>query len=192
MHWSVFLEAGTRLAELLFVHTCPIWLVLAVSAALMTLIGSRMRRLERDTGITPSPKQVALEFARGKAKALGLTKAWGITGSDRVRAQLYLDFGLIATYVATCAAVALLAAHGLPARTRAEVGLTVTLIWSAAGLLDIVENLLLLQVLPPDDHPGMQRIAYVVVVFKWALVIVGILAVVSELALGAYALVAHL
>ena len=160
-----------RAAAFLIATRCLLWPTFVVGLGTTMLIATRMRRLEHDTDITPLPSPKVLLAVSRVGRAEALTRRWKRVGCERVREQVYSDYELIPAYTVTGILGSLLAASALPAGTeRVAVGWFLGMLWLGAGVLDAIENGLLLVVLSPRPHARWQHAAFAVAAGKWALV----------------------
>jgi hypothetical protein len=179
-----------RAAAFLIATRCLLWPAFVVSLGTTTLIATRMRRLEHDTDLTPLPSPAVLLAVSRVGRAEALMRRWKKVGCERVRAQVYSDFGLIPAYAAAGIFGSLLAASALPSSTlpasvqRVAVGCGLGALWLGAGVVDAIENGLLLLVLPPKSHSRWQHVALAVGSCKWALVILARLGMFGTLVRG--------
>jgi len=122
---------------------------------------------------------IDLEFAASTARLAELVAVWGAAGVESARQSLTLDFVFIPCYVLVFSGLALIV-------TRAATG-----VWQRYGLytiglpvlaggLDVIENLVLLNSLPPATGEALM-VAAVCAGLKFALLAVTLLYVVAAL-----------
>ena len=128
-------------------------------AGLALLVGSGfvMRKQIAVMKSTGGPGIVPFEKARDVASMEAILDAWGEKGRAAARGSLLVDFAFVAGYVAltvslACASAAVLRDHGWDAWTWLAV--VSGLAYAVAGLLDVVENVLLLRALGSGGVPS--------------------------------------
>ena len=134
----------------------PAWATLAAGAVATVVVGSRFRRSERVMRRANGRGIVALEVARGPAKAREIVTTWGDDGVEAARESVRLDWAFIPSYVTLGASIALLS--GAPVAAGAIV---------VAGVCDLAENVGLGRVL--DGRYDAQWLTFSASVTKWAL-----------------------
>jgi hypothetical protein len=154
---------------------CVLWPALVLGATAYVLLGMRMRTLGADTDVSPPPRQVTLELAWTPRAAERLIRAWAEIGCSRVRRQISLDFALILGYLLAGSAATLLAAREFARSAPSLSGLSklALVFWVVAAALDVLENVLLLKVLPPTRLYRLQAVASACATIKFALVALG-------------------
>lgn len=91
---------------------------------------------------------VDLEFAGAPARLAEMTAAWGAAGTDAARQSLWLDFLFMPAYALLFAGLALMVARATSSLAQ-TLGLWLTLMPFAAWAWDLLENVMLLNALPP-------------------------------------------
>jgi hypothetical protein len=124
------------------------------------VIGAPMKELGRQLRTPLSSGIVALELARSPLHARLIVRAWGPQGSQAAVKQTRLDFLWVIAYVAILAALAALSAswhrrYGL--HSMATLGEIMVFVSILAGLLDWIENVLMLTTIRREAGSGLGR-----------------------------------
>jgi hypothetical protein len=116
------------------------------------------------------------ELAFTAEHAGAMLDAWGPEGQAAMRTSLLIDFGFIPAYALALAGITLLAARA-QGGWLARLGFFLTLAALAAGLFDVLENLMLLILLGRDPVPGLPplvagisasiKFAFIILVFVY-------------------------
>ncbi|GAA4459459.1 hypothetical protein [Phytohabitans houttuyneae] len=136
---------------------------LTVVMAAALVVGSwplaMMHRAERIMRGTGGPGIVPFELAESPREADRYMRAWGTTGRRAARQSIHWDFPFIAVYVTLLAAAAL---HVADRADAAGYSVLLVIAWGAAilavaaGVLDVVENVVLLRTL--SEHDGVHAV----------------------------------
>lgn len=127
---------------------------------------------------------IDLEFA-GTARRLGeMMAAWGEAGDRAAALSLWVDFAFMPAYALLFAGLTLLAARAVSGRWQ-TIGLWLTLAPFAAWAFDALENVMLLNALPPalPTDAGLTTAAVAAAIkFGWLLMSAGYVLAVGGLA----------
>lgn len=143
-------------------------IALAVTVGMWTIFGFIHRALEPYTILD-------LEFAWAPARLGEMAAHWGEAGNAAARLSLWVDFAFMPAYALLFSGVTLLAARALPGRWQTA-GLWLGLAPFAAWAFDALENVMLLNALPPaaPSEAGLM-VAGAAAAVKFALLVAGAL-----------------
>ena len=136
----------------------------------MALSGGRLNGKQTPLGI------VALELAGTESKAREVIAAWDGAARRRAISAVKLDYAFIVLYVVTLGRACIVTAERLRGRRRlAAAGMLLGYAQWAAGLLDAIENAVLLKMLHGDPAQPWPRVARLCAIPKFVLVTLGLL-----------------
>jgi hypothetical protein len=116
---------------------------------------------------------IDLEFARTTQRLSEMTMAWGEAGNSAAALSLWVDFAFMPAYALLFAGLTLLAARAVSGAWR-TLGLWLTLAPFVAWAFDALENVMLLNALPPaaPTNAGL-TVAAVAAAIKFGLLLIG-------------------
>jgi hypothetical protein len=120
-------------------------------------------------------KIVALELARTASKAADLMRRWGPAGQRAARVSVYFDFAFLVAYSTFLALACAVLGRVSGLEWVTTLGATLALALWAAGALDAVENIALLQMLrrPTDPGAAWAAVSFACAAVKFLILIVG-------------------
>lgn len=161
------------------------WIIGAALIIAVRVVSRRLTALGAplQTGLAPQGI-VSLELAGSAEEVNHILASWDardVGGSEpgearsTARKSLQLDFLFIPVYVATLAFFCLLAARGAPASSWwAAAGICLATLQIAAGLLDVIENVVLLRMIGGKVSEGAARLAQLCARVKFGLIFLGL------------------